>query len=311
MKRLLAGLLLATLGCSDTAEIPTVELGGPSGARLMSGQARTPYEAYDFAYSNLARYHRDIERCLDPRGRNLYGAQVAMRQILESLRTMRSLVAASDQPRFDPYLARYQEWLRDLERDTWGGSFLSNLEQSGRELRKRFHPAEVQILAEFPSATASAAPAAQAPPAAAPPTPAPIPPDKVEPPPPPRSPAAPPATPAPPPPSGPPPAASDGASARLYFLAWDRAHDALVDAYKAKKDCRPSYELVAEALRHLKAKLSGEKADKLQIYLDYYAGIHEKTRGFTALPEKTTEKDIVDELDVAARVIRKEFNPEK
>lgn len=306
MKRLLAGLALATLGCGETAEIPTVELGGPSGARLLTGQARTPYEAYDFAYSNLPRLHRDIERCLDPRGRNLYGAQVAMRSILDSLHTMRSLVAAPDRPRFDPYLARYQGWLRDLERDTWGGSFLSNLEQSGRELRSRFHPAEVQIVAEFPSPAAAAAPAPPSSAPAAPP--APIPPDKVEPP---RSPAAPPAASAPPPPTPAPPPAPGGASPKIYYLAWDRAHDALVDAYKAKKDCRPSYELVVEALRHLKANLQGERADKLQIYLDYYAGIHEKTRGFTALPEKTTEKDIVDELDVAARVIRKEFNPEK
>jgi hypothetical protein len=306
MKRLLAGLALAALGCGETAEIPTVELGGPSGARLLTGQARTPYEAYDFAYSNLPRFHRDIERCLDPRGRNLYGAQVAMRSILDSLHTMRSLVAASDRPRFDPYLARYQEWLRDLERDTWGGSFLSNLEQSGRELRSRFHPAEVQILAEFPSPAAAAAPAPASPAPAAPP--ASIPPDKVEPP---RSPAAPPAASAPPPPTPAPPPAPGGASPKIYYLAWDRAHDALVDAYKAKKECRPSYELVVEALRHLKANLQGERADKLQIYLDYYAGIHEKTRGFTTLPEKTTEKDIVDELDVAARVIRKEFNPEK
>lgn len=303
-KRLLVGWMLAASACSDSPEIPTVELGGPSGARLLTGQARTPYEAYEFAYSSLPRFHRDVERCLDPRGRNLYGAQVAMRSILDSLRTMRWLVAASDQPRFDPYLARYQEWLRDLERDTWGGSFLSNLELSGRELRSRLHPSEVQIVPEFPASPAAAAPA--------PPTPAPIPPDKVEAPPPSRTPPAPPSALAPSPstpaPSPPPPG---GPSPKIYFLAWDRAHDALIEAYKAKKDCRASYELVVEALRHLKAGLQGEKAAKLQIYLDYYAGIHEKTRGFTALPEKTTEKDIVDELEVAARVIRKEFNPEK
>jgi hypothetical protein len=57
--------------------------------------------------------------------------------------------------------------------------------------------------------------------------------------------------------------------------------------------------------------LKGERADKLQIYIDYYGGVDEKTKGFSVLPEKTTDKDIVDELDVAARVIRKEFNPDK
>jgi hypothetical protein len=39
--------------------------------------------------------------------------------------------------------------------------------------------------------------------------------------------------------------------------------------------------------------------------------VKEKTQSFTVLPEKTVEKDILDELDVAARVIRKEFNPDK
>ena len=84
-----------------------------------------------------------------------------------------------------------------------------------------------------------------------------------------------------------------------------------MEAYKAKKDCRAKYEDLTESLRLLKARQAGEKASKLQIYIDYYAAIHEKTQGFTALPEKTSEKDVVDELDVAARVIRKEFNPDK
>ena len=42
-------LLLAALGCSDSAEIPAVELGGPTGARLMNGQGRNPAEAYENA----------------------------------------------------------------------------------------------------------------------------------------------------------------------------------------------------------------------------------------------------------------------
>ena len=41
------------------------------------------------------------------------------------------------------------------------------------------------------------------------------------------------------------------------------------------------------------------------------ADVNEKTKGFTALPEKTTEKDVIDELEVAARVIRKRFGPDK
>ena len=65
------------------------------------------------------------------------------------------------------------------------------------------------------------------------------------------------------------------------------------------------------AEKALKAQFTGDKATRLQIYIDYYGAVDEKTKNFTALPEKTAEKDIVDELNIAARVIRKEFNPDK
>src|SRR6185503_19395989 len=108
-----------------------------------------------------------------------------------------------------------------------------------------------------------------------------------------------PAEPAPPP--------TPALSSRLIFKAWSTAHYDLVAAFKEKKPCKPRYDDVLESLRLLKASFAGEKAAKLQIYLDYYGAIDEKTKTFTVLPEKTSEKDILDELDVAARVIRKEF----
>jgi len=80
--------------------------------------------------------------------------------------------------------------------------------------------------------------------------------------------------------------------------------------YKEKKPCKPKYDDVIEALRAMKTRLPVDPAAKLQIYIDYY-GASRRRPGITALPEKTSEKDIVDELDVAARVIRKEFNPDK
>jgi hypothetical protein len=311
MKRLLPGLagLLLAAACSDAPEIPPIEVGGPEGIRLMNGQARTPLEAYDMAYSVLGRHHRDVHRNLEPRGRNLVGAETAMRSIVRSLHTMRALAAPAERPKFDPYVTRYQGFLRDLERNTWGGSFLASLEVSEREVKSKFHPREVDILAEFP---ASSDPAAAGKPSAAPPAgpEAAVPADKVEAPPQKPS-AAPPAPPAAKPADAPAAPAPPGVSPRLSYKAWDRSHDELVEAYKARKDCRAKYGDVTEALRLLKSQQSGERAAKLQIYIDYYAAIHEKTQAFTALPEKTTEKDIVDELDVAARVIRKEFNPDK
>ena len=99
-------------------------------------------------------------------------------------------------------------------------------------------------------------------------------------------------------------------SMRILFKTWSTAHDEFVAAYKDGKATKEKFDDVVGSLRLLKGQFTGDKAAKVQIYIDYYVDIGEKTKTFTALPEKTTEKDIIDELNVAARVIRKEFNPD-
>src|SRR5262249_55600624 len=103
------------------------------------------------------------------------------------------------------------------------------------------------------------------------------------------------------------PPANPAPSLRVLFKAWAAAQNDFITGYKDKKQSTAKYEEIVESLRLMKAQVGDERAPKLQIYIDYYAAINEKTRGFSALPEKTTEKDILDELEVAARVIRKEF----
>lgn len=306
MKRLLPAFALAAAtacGCSGGGggggvEIPTVELGGAGGARLLNGQAKSPADAYDNAYSQLGRAHYNVRRNLDSRGQNQFGAREAMKQIIGCLDAMRACVPDADRARFTPYLERYSGWLQELETGTWGGSFLTDFDRTEREVKSRFNPASTEVLAEFPGAAKKPEPAARKP---AEPI---LSSDNVE-------------VPRNPPPAEAPkpkPAEPEGAPAvspRVLFRAWSAAHDDLVAGYKEKKPCGPKYADVIETLKAMKARLDGDPAAKLQIYLDYYGGIQEKTKGFTALPEKTTEKDILDELDVAARVIRKEFNPDK
>jgi hypothetical protein len=310
MKRLLPCIVFAVSlawGCGGGGmEIPTVELGGSGGARLMNGNARTPAEAYDNAYSQLTRAHYNVRRNLDSRSQNQYGAREAMKQIVVCLETMRACVPPADQSRFDPFLSRYAGWVKELDNGTWGGSFLTDFDRTEREVKSKFNPSGAEMLAEFPHASAP-----EKKPDAAPRRPTEKPetvltPDQVEVP---VSRNPPPAEVARPKPVDPPP--NPTASQRLLYKAWSAAHNDLIAAYKEKKACKAKYEEVVESLRLMKAQLAGEKATKLQIYIDYYGGVDEKTRGFTALPEKTAEKDIVDELDVAARVIRKEFNPDK
>jgi hypothetical protein len=290
----LALVLAVGAGCGGGAEIPTLELGGSSGARLMNSPGRTPAEAYDNAYSQLTRAHYNVHRNLESRGQNQLGAREALAQILRCLETMKDCVPTTDHARFDPYLARYAGWLKDVENGTWGGSFLTDLERTEREVKSAFNPSSTPVLAEFPGARKETPPG---PPLAS---------DKVEVPVS-KNPAALQAPKAVPEPTE----VNPVVTLRILYRSWDRAHNELIAAYKDKKPCKAAYDDVVESLRLLKTKQTGDPAAKLQIYIEYYGGVEEKTKGFTALPEKTVEKDILDELDVAARVIRKEFNPDK
>jgi hypothetical protein len=299
MNRLCVALLFAwAWGCSGGgAEIPPVELGGPSGARLMNGQARTPAEAYENAYALLTRSHYNVHRNLEARGQNLLGAKDAMALILQCLETMKGCVAAADQPPFDPYIARYTDWHKDIENGTWGGAFLTDLERTEREVKSKFNPGSVQVLTEFPGRPVAAPAKPTEPPFNA---------DKVEVPVLKKTEGEAPKAPVPETPT-----VNPVVVQRLHYKSWARAHDDLVAAYKDRKDCKAKYEDVAGALKLMKGDYTGEQAACLDIYTNYYADLCEKTKTFTTLPEKTTDKDILDELDVAARVIRKRFNPDK
>src|SRR5581483_10498285 len=155
-KRLLPGITLALAaawGCSGGGvEIPTVELGGSDGARLMNGQVRTPGDAYDNAFSQLTRAHYNVRRNLDSRSQNYLGAREAMKQIVAALETMKACVPEADRARFNPYLERYTGWQTEIEKGTWGGSFLTDFDRAERELKSRFSPANTEVLLEFPGA---------------------------------------------------------------------------------------------------------------------------------------------------------------
>jgi hypothetical protein len=298
--------LLCLASCTDGG-LSTLEIGS-GGARLMNGQAATPLEAYDEAYASFCRQHQNVYRNLDPNNSNLFAVREAFEIALRRLQEMRSLAAPADQDRFDGFLARYAEFLKQVERNTWGGSWRGLLQVAEREARTQLHPNQVRLVEPQPG-EAPAPARAPAPPPVAKPLPS-NPGEKVDVPPvKPPAPAAPEAVPLE---SAAPPAAPASAlGLRLVYKAWDRAHDDLVAAYQAKKDCRQAYEDVTQALRALKDAVPAERRAKLQIYLDYYADVHQKTGGFTTLPEKTSAQDVVDELAVAARVLRKEYHPDK
>ena len=66
---------------------------------------------------------------------------------------------------------------------------------------------------------------------------------------------------------------------------------------------------LTEALDLMQARLSGKDVEKFRSYRQFYEGIRNSTSGFTSLPEKTSREDILQELEVVARWIKRAFDP--
>src|SRR5258706_271002 len=146
-------LALSAAACGGGGvEFPPVEIGGSSGARLMAGAGRNPDEVYENAYAQLTKQHLNVRRALEPRGRNLYGAALSMQSIIDAFATMRSVVVPAQQGRFGPEIAIYSEWKRDIERNTWGGSFLSDFDRAEQRVKTAFDPARAELIAALPAA---------------------------------------------------------------------------------------------------------------------------------------------------------------
>ena len=295
MKFILPGVLLFLLaGCSN---LPPISIGGGS-IRPMNGTAGNAVQAYDLAYSRMTKQHRNLRQSLDPQSFNIVGARTATATILNAVETMRSLVVPNQQERFDPYIKHYREGLQDLHSGRPNASFLSLTDRYEREIKARLSLKSVK-LAGPPPVEAPVVPKRD-----------PVPPsgnlaEKPA-----STPAEPPVTPpATPAPVQLPPSAPPSISSRLIFKAWEKTHEDLVSTYREKKNCNAAYEDLTEALDLMQPRLSGKKAEKLQSYRQFYEGIRTNTSGFTTLPEKTSAEDILQELEVVARWIKRAFEP--
>ena len=289
LPRILLCLLYPLSGCSDTP----IAIGSGS-IRLMNGTAGNAAQAYDMAYSQMTPQHIRIRRSLDPQSFNIVGARTATERILGALETMQSRVSPEQRKRFDPYIKHYRDGFQDLRTGRPNASFMSRTDRYEREIKARLSLRTVRL----------AGPTPVEPPMA--PKPAPVPPPGT----PTSTPAEPPvASTAPPTPVKPPPPAPTGISGRLIFKAWNAAHGDLVSTYREKKNCETAYQDLAEALDLMQARLSGKDVEKLRSYHQFYEGIRTNTSGFTTLPEKTSAEDILQELEVVARWIKRAFEP--
>lgn len=296
-------LLLPLAACGPDAipDIPTLEVGG-GGARFMT-DAKTPFEAYDKAWSEMTKQHLGIRREIGPNG-NRFALESYSARIVRNLQIMKSVLVSPAPSTLDPYLKFYTE-VHDLAKaGRFGGNYVNLLNQYEREIHVNYAPDNVQIATEFETTakdakkeeTAKSAKKEEKTDDLPPPV------EKKE--------------DEPKPKVDPPvetpvetPAKDEGVGYRLMFKAWQKSHDELCTAFQAKKDAQARYEEVREALRELAKKVDAKPAERLQVYVTFYEKIHDDTRGFTTLPEGAKDEDVLNDLKIVGAGVAKDFDP--
>ncbi|MBI2932414.1 MAG: hypothetical protein HYY16_12250 [Planctomycetes bacterium] len=272
-------LLLLGAACAegpDIPDVPPISIGG--GGISVLQDARTPQEAYDVAYSRLTGYHNKVRAFLFANPPNLYGAARTLEQIAEALGTMQAMTVEPWKTAMQPYVHWYREMKLNVEANRWGGSFESELRRFEREIKSRFSPGDVDILAAFPSEAAPPAPSS--------PEPQPTPPET-------------------------PKDAPADVPVWVLYSAWKQAHADLVDAVTRKADGALAYQRVQESLTVMKARLPQERLSKLALCEASYAQQHEETKGFTTAPPGGKPEDVLRVLRLVGEMMETEYNPDR
>jgi len=281
MFRRLTILLVFAASCSDVAEIPRlppVSVGG-GGMRLM-GDARTPAEAYDFAFTKLKGCHIRVRSGLgDPETKNYIDASAALSEIAEGLKTMQSLVTAEAKEDYLPYITRYESLALDVSRRRPPANWQTKIDQDEREIRSKFSPKNAAIVQDWPPELRPAKETVKDPgkPAEAPP----------------------------------PPSKTPDVPFRLAFKAWRQAHADLVELFTAGKDCRQAYADTLSALAAMKEGTPAARHPKLGLMVAVYEQQHEETKGFTAVPPHGSKELILRQLGVVKDTVEAEYDPDR
>lgn len=289
--RILSGFLAVFLflsGCGEVPEVPPVSV-GDGGVTVIEAGGKTPFEVYDGAYSRLTAHHNKFRRSLEEPV-NPLGILGSLDNIIQCLQKMRSVAQEPWASQIGGYVQKYV-WIRNnVARNSYSGSDRDSIDRYEREVRIRFYPDKVQMLAELPGKrtqepieTAPQAPVEKQTSVSVA--------EKVPPAEPPKGPSAP--------------------AFWIFYKAWEQAHSDLVAAYAAKKECKESYERVIEVLGSMKMSLSGESVERVPYFIYGYENVHKATAGFTRAPEGATEADALNELKVIAAQILRELDPDR
>lgn len=312
MKRLAGTALLAAFAaCSggQLPEIPTVQV-NDGGVRLMT-DAKTPFEAYEKAYSDMTRRHLEIRRSLGPNGSRI-AVESAAAKIVQNLVIMRGVLVRPEPSTIDPYLAFYGEVEKLAKQGRIGGDWVTKIDQKEKEIKLRFAIRDVEVISEFPKKdeTSKTQPKNETRTEEKKGDDLPPPKEKKdettstqnksdEPVKEPKKDTT----------SDPPPTKDDGVTYRLLFKAWQKSHEDLCAAFKARQNVKERYEEVLESLRGMRKHLSAKDGERLQVYIAFYEKIHEDTKGFTSVPQGAKDEDVLNDLRIVSSGIAKDFDP--
>jgi hypothetical protein len=282
----LAAALLA--GCSDSSEVslPPIALGGGSGARIVTGDAKSPAEAYDNRFTEMTKLHSRIRESLRPPS-NTTAVRGCLERIVDNVKTMQALVVDEQKSALDYFIREYSDWLAHFNRGMTGGleSAVTELE---RKLRITVGPSRMRFVSDFP-----ADPGAKRP----------------------EKPADPPVVPKPvDEPKKPEPAPAKETTFWMIYAAWKASHQELTEAWtRNKADGAKAYAKVVECLATLKPRLAADAQNTLQVYLDFYRSRAAETKDFTAAPakEKGTEENVLADLNMLFKQIEAAFSPDR
>jgi hypothetical protein len=309
MKRL-AFALLSVLAACGGVEVPTMEVGG--GGVKFHGEARTAYDLYDQAWSDMTKQHLVIRENLNPEG-NRWAVENAAARITKNLEKMKSVLVKPEPATLDPYIAFYKEIQKLAQQNRIGGNWVTQLEQKQKEIKLQYAPNDVEIAETVPvdETTAKTAPkdTGKKTSTGGDDLPPPLvendddtlpPPDEKA--------------------SGTKtettktdstPKTSDAVAYRLMYKAWQKSHEDLCAAWTARKEAKERYDEVLVSLRELRKNLDKKGADRLQIYLSFYEKIHDDTKAFTSVPDGMKDEDVLNDLKIVAAGITKDFDPNR
>ncbi len=283
MRRSIAIILpffVAACGAADIDDVPPLSIGGSTPGFMTD--TSNPVDAYATAHARLTSLHTQL-RHFTKAPANTYSASITAGQLVDAITLMQELIEEPKKSELQPILDWYRDVKSAVEWGRFGGSYAGNLDMNQQKLRSGFSPSAVTIVAKSPKPDKTPGGTTATPPAPG---------DTTKP---------------PPEPTKPP---SD-VPLWMLFNAWKQSHADLIEAFAKKADAGKAYRRLRESVGALKARVPGEKQQKLALGEATYEQQNDETKGFTALPAGAKDEDVLRVLRLVGDMIEKEYNPDR